>query len=473
MVHRSAGEEELLGDLGVAVAAATRAEHLALARRQSGRVLTGRLPRAARDPRARRGHGVGAWRAVRRAAPRAPGAVVERLAGATPRRSSRSAPAQPRRGRRSAPTRRPRPPTCRRARAHGRPWRRARRRPRDRRAGARTRVARRVRISAAASAASSTALGRCVDIAGALLEPGDLGPRAARGRAARPTSSAGTPTARASSSAASAPGSPRRARTSASTTSASWCGHGDSRGSCRRRLGEIGRLGPATPVEGVARGVGQGVDVPQILVVRGAELDRLREVGIRERVVRRSKAEPAEVVERAGLLLGEAGRLRLGDCLQHQRRDRRRGRSRSSIVREPDERSDRGPGVATAERRSPGPGGRSRRRSRGRLRSTRSSTGARSTNATSLLSSRPATNRRRLIESLPCLPEEPSAEEVRAELRQIASLASRCALLAPARDRLSDDLDRLELVVREVAGPRASLEQLAASRRLGASHRRS
>ena len=35
MIHRATGEEELLGDLGVAVARGDQFEHLALARRQA------------------------------------------------------------------------------------------------------------------------------------------------------------------------------------------------------------------------------------------------------------------------------------------------------------------------------------------------------------------------------------------------------------------------------------------------------
>ena len=70
-------------------------------------------------------------------------------------------------------------------------------------------------------------------------------PAAARSTIA-PNSSAGTPTARALSTASRASGSPRRARTSASTSSASWCGHGESRGSWSSCVAKLGRPGPAT-----------------------------------------------------------------------------------------------------------------------------------------------------------------------------------------------------------------------------------
>ena len=121
----------------------------------------------------------------------------------------------------------------RRARAHrrrcvsnrnrlGRPASRRQTESRGRRAGCRARGRRRVRARLPASTTPGAVRARR--------------PRPAprRGRGARQVvrRNADSP---ASSSAAPAPGSPRRARTSASTTRASWCGQGDSRGSLSRR----------------------------------------------------------------------------------------------------------------------------------------------------------------------------------------------------------------------------------------------
>ena len=49
VADRPLGEDEPRGDLGVAQALGDEPEHLELARRQAGRVLAGRPPRAARE----------------------------------------------------------------------------------------------------------------------------------------------------------------------------------------------------------------------------------------------------------------------------------------------------------------------------------------------------------------------------------------------------------------------------------------
>src|SRR5207342_3758784 len=55
-----------------------------------------------------------------------------------------------------------------------------------------------------------------------------------------------------------------------------------------------------------------------------------------------------------------------------------------------------------------------------------------------------------------------SAEEIRRELRERSRLLLRGVRLPAAGDRLSDHPDRLELVVGEIAGARATFEQLGA-----------
>ena len=69
VVDRPLGEDEPLGDLGVAQPVRDEAEHLELARRQAGRVRAGRRPRPRGSPRTPRSR---SRRATIAAAGRAP-----------------------------------------------------------------------------------------------------------------------------------------------------------------------------------------------------------------------------------------------------------------------------------------------------------------------------------------------------------------------------------------------------------------
>ena len=188
-------------------------------------------------------------------------------------------------------------------------------------------------------------------------------------------------------------------------------------------VGEVGRLGPASPVECVPRRNGECVDPPSTRCARrstrspaGCTCPRAPDPG--------GGPEAGEVVERSRDLFGEPGDSGLGDRLRASGHARVGTSRRSSIVASPTS-------AVTAVRASP--------QRRAISRACAGDLGAADGIAVDPRAHRPvcADERHlaalfqagdqsgRLVESPLCLPEQPSAEEVRAELRQISSLASR------------------------------------------------
>ena len=329
VVDRAPREEELLCDLGVATAGRKERQHLALAWGQAGRVLARRPARASRQapgaeraeaPRCELGGG------ERSEFLRQP----ERSPAARSRRPPRSAPGPPRRATPTAPTRaaaRSQAPATARENGPSVPAGASASRPASRRQN-RSRAApaasRRSRAaSSISSVAGTTSSGRCSITA--------TSARAAARSRWTSTSSGGTPTAVGFVEGGGG------ARVAAS--GAHECEH-DERfvvrpGRFARILedtvGQVCGLGPAAAVECVACGERERVDPPEILVVRDAILDCLRNVRLRERMMRSVETEPAEVVQRTGVLLGEAGRPRLRDGFEQSARPAS-GSCRSSIV---------------------------------------------------------------------------------------------------------------------------------------------
>ena len=146
-------------------------------------------------------------------------------------------------------------------------------------------------------------------------------------------------------------------------------------------------------------------------------------------------AEGAEVVQRSRHLLREAGRTPLGDgLLQEPAPGRRVATELDGSDR--DERVDRRSPVAGAERhlaRAPaeldaGVGSPSTYAITERYDST---------NATSGLSSSPSISRAGLVHRIARIPDQPAADEIRAQLCQVTRLVRRGTLLAAALDRLA------------------------------------
>ena len=461
MVDRARRDDEPLGDLGVAEPVGEQAEDVELARRETRRVLARRPCAARARARGRRARAGGASRVA------APGARRARCSSSCARRRSASSPVsasasaasygRPRRVHSAAASSQaPARPSANGPSASGREL--------DVETGEAPPVRQLCRSPPCRPALDRRARrrgGRGVDRRRAVARARRSPPALPPGRRSRSTSSGGTSRRSASSSGTRASGSPRRARTSASTRSACDVRPGRVSRDPRARASRRPPRRSSDPVRARrTRSAREDVDPPEIEVVRLAVLERRRQV---RRRARSWPAEPAaadaRAVERArDLLRSLPWRRALGDDALERSLARCRNRPRAQASR-----------AVTRRLRD----GRPRRRSAPRLRSPRapgrSSSAASSSREPRAVRAAPRRAPRSRAGRRPARAAsatascasvyEAAAEEVRAQLRERSRLLRGCALRPAALDRLADHRDRLDLVVGEVARPRASLEQ--------------